>query len=931
MKYFCCDEIRREKLKTSGTLNGIDFLEVLDDKSLLDDVRQRTLLVSFFFDSNLNSLNADNVRIEGGVRIRDVRVEWAFRGDVLPAGKLSAAEKQFLPAAAEDLKRLLVVRTDSNGDFSRYTLRIVKDSQDLDVSTPPDGFDAVLCAVDFSFKAGCPSDFDCLPRRVCPPQVASAPEIDYLAKDYASFRQLMLDRMASQMPEWQERSPADIGITLVEWLAYVADRLSYEQDAVATEAYLATARRRVSVKRHARLVDYFMHDGCNARTWVQVTVEGSGAVTLPEKTRFLTHFPGDEGRIATSAFSAAKALTERRTVFESMHEVSLFEDHNSLSFYAWGNERCCLPAGATRATLKKHLPNLKVGDVLVFVEKLDSRTGKAADADRAHRHAVMLTHVVAQEPGSPGQKLKDKLYDIEITEIEWAAEDALPFPFCISSITNDEHGSQSIGDASVALGNNVLADHGLRWEETAIKDGDQAEVPAAEKMRPSKKSQDRCSEAKARKKLPRFRPSLQERPLTFGAPYEKKLEFGFEPKTLLPDDLAADLTNHQLPAEFENAFILHKFVFDSDRLSVQGSEGEWSVSDGFLAVLVRRQGSRFDVYSAPSSASGIRRVKLASALPVILLKEESTGDDWGPARDLLEYEDDDRKFVVEQENDGTAVIRFGDDVYGSYPDSGVVFDAEYRVGNGSQGNIGAETLKHIVSNESHITSVVNPLPAVGGTDPETIETVRQKAPFAFRRQERAVTADDYAEVAKRYPGIQNAVAAFRWTGSWLTVFLTIDRKGGVSVDVKFRTAMKTHVEKYRLAGYDLVVDAPRLVSLEIEMLVCVKPGFFKEDVKEALLDFFSNSRLADGRLGIFHPDRFTFGQPVYLSRIYEAALSVDGVQSVQISKFQRQGVDASDAIQEGKIVLNRLEIARLDNDPNYPDHGVLRIQMGGGQ
>ena len=50
-------------------------------------------------------------------------------------------------------------------------------------------------------------------------------------------------------------------VALVELLAYAGDQLSYYQDAVATEAYLGTARRRVSVRRHARLVDYPMHDG----------------------------------------------------------------------------------------------------------------------------------------------------------------------------------------------------------------------------------------------------------------------------------------------------------------------------------------------------------------------------------------------------------------------------------------------------------------------------------------------------------------------------------------------------------------------------------------------------------------------------------------------------------------------------------------------
>ncbi len=58
---------------------------------------------------------------------------------------------------------------------------------------------------------------------------------------------------------------------------------------------LGTARRRVSVRRHARLVDYFMHEGCNARMWVHIDVqEARERIYASEKdngkivTRFLT-------------------------------------------------------------------------------------------------------------------------------------------------------------------------------------------------------------------------------------------------------------------------------------------------------------------------------------------------------------------------------------------------------------------------------------------------------------------------------------------------------------------------------------------------------------------------------------------------------------------------------------------------------------------
>ncbi len=83
----------------------------------------------------------------------------------------------------------------------------------------------------------------------------------------------MLDRLSVLAPGQDERSPADLGSALVELVAYAGDQLSYYQDAVATEAYLGTARQRISLRRHARLLDYDMHDGCNARAWVVFEVD----------------------------------------------------------------------------------------------------------------------------------------------------------------------------------------------------------------------------------------------------------------------------------------------------------------------------------------------------------------------------------------------------------------------------------------------------------------------------------------------------------------------------------------------------------------------------------------------------------------------------------------------------------------------------------
>jgi hypothetical protein len=88
---------------------------------------------------------------------------------------------------------------------------------------------------------------------------------------------------------------------------------------------------------------------------------------------------------------------------------------------------------------------------------------------------------------------------------------------------------------------------------------------------------------------------------------------------------------------------------------------------------------------------------------------------------------------------------------------------------------------------------------------------------------------------------------------------------------------------------------------------------------------------ADGTRGLFHPDNFSFGQTVFLSPLYAAARTVAGVASVQVTRFQRQGQPDPTPLADGFMPLGRLEIARLDNDPNFPEHGVLRLELHGGK
>lgn len=784
------------------TLNGIDYLEIASPD-------QKTLKIYFLHPlpgetspvppGPAPSLKKENIRIEGGVRIRNIRVE-----------KIGTN------------KNVLTVRVNESGDFSTYQLRIITSPAD---PGPPTGFDPQLSAVAFSFKVSCPAEFDCQARTECPPETLEEPDMNYLVKDYAGFRRLMLDRLSVIMPDWQERNPADLQIALVELLAYVGDHLSYFQDAVATEAYLGTARKRISMRRHARLLDYLVHDGCNARVWVCVRVEDGGDADgkkLLKGTPLLTKGPSKQ--IIVAGADLQKILEEEKPlVFETMHDVTLHSTHNRISFYTWNDSECCLPRGSNRATLRRDPALfLKRGDVLLFEEVCNPVTGTEADADPARRHAVRLKEVTPSV---------DPLDGTEVLEIAWHETDALPFPLCISALIDRVDGKQEWKEISVVRGNCVLTDHGYTSNP-------ELKLPPEEPV-----------QGYYGLKLPHGN-------ITFSVPYDHESAM----------EAAASSISEQDPRKALPS-----------RMSLRDADETWTVQ-----------------------------------------------------RELLGSDRFRADFVVEMERDGEAHLRFGDGAMGKKPSGGTTFAATYRIGNGRPGNVGAEALTRLVTGFKGISGVRNPIPAGGGVDAETMEEVRLFAPQAFRSQERAVTEADYAEVTERHPEVQKAAATFRWTGSWYTVFVTIDRRGGRDVDETFKAAIRTHLEQSRLAGYDLEINGPVFVPLDILVLVCVKPGYFKSHIKENLLKSFSNHEDPDGRRGFFHPDHFTFGHAVYLSRLYQRAMEVTGVASLEIRKFQRWGKTPQEEKEKGFLKPEALEVVRLDNDPNFPENGKIDFDMQGG-
>ena len=121
----------------------------------------------------------------------------------------------------------------------------------------------------------------------------------------------------------------------------------------------------------------------------------------------------------------------------------------------------------------------------------------------------------------------------------------------------------------------------------------------------------------------------------------------------------------------------------------------------------------------------------------------------------------------------------------------------------------------------------------------------------------------------------------------------------------------------------------RYVALDLKLEICALPNYQRAHIKTALLEVFSNRVSPGGRWGFFHPDSLTFGEGIFLSKIVATAQAVPGVECVEVTRFQRLFESANHEIENGVLTLRVNEIAQLDNDPNFPEHGKLEIQVVG--
>jgi hypothetical protein len=233
-------------------------------------------------------------------------------------------------------------------------------------------------------------------------------------------------------------------------------------------------------------------------------------------------------------------------------------------------------------------------------------------------------------------------------------------------------------------------------------------------------------------------------------------------------------------------------------------------------------------------------------------------------------------YVVRQDDQQNATIEFGSPL----PTGVINVRADYRVGLGAGAGVGAGRLSMLASRPPGVRAVVNPLPASGGADPETVDDARRNAPVSVRALDRVVSLVDYADFARAYPGIAKASSKAVTIGVRPGVEVTV--AGAHGADVTTDSALYSGLLAALAAGGDELVPVRLLTCQRVPIQV---GAALRIDTSRITADVVSAATTAVTSLLSF--DARDIGQPVSSSEIVESLQSVPGVLSANVRVLLR--------------------------------------------
>jgi predicted phage baseplate assembly protein len=262
----------------------------------------------------------------------------------------------------------------------------------------------------------------------------------------------------------------------------------------------------------------------------------------------------------------------------------------------------------------------------------------------------------------------------------------------------------------------------------------------------------------------------------------------------------------------------------------------------------------------------------------VLVPGSDEAERWTMVDDLLGSGPEDTHYTL---NANSGEIRTGNRRHGQIPPAGAeLLAVEYRFGGGRAGNVSAGAIDAPLDALPGVEAVINERAAVGGSDEQDVEDLKARAPSVLRHRNRAVTPDDFTELALSAGGVAKATAialahpdhpGVEVPGAVTVVVVPDNDDYPPEPSPELIRHVCRYLNRHRLVTTELYVKRPAYQSISVHARVAMEPYAASDAVERAVVVAID---------GALHPLARDFGEDLFPTSLYSVLLGVEGVSAV---------------------------------------------------
>jgi hypothetical protein len=740
----------------------------------------------------------------------------------------------------------------------------------------------------------CDCDLHDFPRRPdIPPGLSRLPRQIGI---FGDFRAAMLSGIRDQAPlaQWRARDDEDFGLMLLEWWAYVADVVAFYNAEHAQDLYLGTARDDARIRHIVGLIGYKPRPALAAEAVLAAIVDGRGLVRAPARARFISDAIDDTPpqEFETTEETGLDPLRNAWTL--APIRMDIYDPDELLLDPATRNlaeeQLFVLDTGTQRAALRAAgiTPETALdGASYLRLEVTEPESVPASAPTLSGVRLWAFTQTAPVVSISSGTVTLSGLFaQIPHGELVVVEDIALENPMDpqVFTVAGSSFGSRTLYSAGAMLTQRErltadaageVAPGDVTGPTTRVTLSGSPTIPEGRarfhfgRVRAGKLVAPALTQITGDRLTPQVGlAGRHDAPQIMGAP-DLLLKGARDKGAKLPGTVAFDAHGRGTLAPsgtyvpFANGL--------RTPVQVHGNLLHVSRGKSVEEVLGSGTGAAFQTftlkkspltYLSDDSAPGGRRSTLR------LFVE---GAEWAETESLFLHGADDRVFTVDLDPDGKATITTGGEGFGMPAPLGSenVF-AAYRFGAGDPAP-GPNAIQQIAGPVPRLRRIFNPTAAFGGGPGDKPEDIRFNAPASAATFDRAVSAEDFAALARDW-GALAAVASTEWVPERVRegVVVVVVFAGEASADEIARLETFLSVRAAETLPVRVVAATPLTGDLILSYSVAADagPAAVRQGLEALLLDDFT---------GVLSARRAAIGGPIFRSALLGAAAKVPGV------------------------------------------------------